>query len=82
MWILKAIINRAIHQMHAFKFVICHLAPHSFQVAQMFQAQQASTKCSSRSTRPRAMSPGDQALLKGQYDMDKIIVELPKFLLF
>ena len=79
----KSIIHRAIRLMHASQFAICHLAPHIFQCAQMFQAQQASTKGSSRSARPRAMSSVLQALLSTRlYVKDKIIMEFPKFVWF
>ena len=75
--------NRAIRLMHALKFVICHLAPHILPGAPMFQAQLASTKTSTRRTRPRAMSLGHLELqAKSQYVMDKVIVEFPKFLWF
>ena len=81
MWFSKAIIHRAIRLMHASQFAICLLAPHICSTAPMSQAQQASTKGSSRSTRPRAMSPHHQALQSTrQYVMDKVMVELQKLL--
>ena len=49
MWFSKAIIHCAICMMHASQFAICHLAPHSFQGAQMFQAQKAPIEAAGRS---------------------------------
>ena len=80
MWFSKAMIHCAIRLMHVSQFAMCHLAPNICSSAPMFQAQEASTRCFSQSTRPRAMSPGNQALqLTHQYVMDKVMVEFPKF---
>ena len=62
-------------------FVTWH--PTFFLCAQMFHAQQDSTKGSSRSSRPRLMSSDHQALQSTcQYVKDKIMVKFPKFLWF
>ena len=86
MWFSKAIIHRAIHLMHATQFAISNHAPNIFPSALMFQAQQVSknnNNNSSRSTSPRAMPPGHQALQSTrQYVTDKVVVEFPKLLWF
>ena len=66
--------------MRVSEFAICHLAPNIFPNAQMFQAQQASTIGFNQSTKPRAMSPGNQALQSTrQYIMYKIILKVTNF---
>ena len=49
MWVLEAIIYRAIRLMHASQFVICYLAYHIMAQAQMFTAEQARIERSSHS---------------------------------
>ena len=80
MWFSKAIIHCAIRLMHISQFAISHLAPNIVPSAPMFQAQQASTRNFSLSTRPRAMTAGHQALQSTrQYVMDKVMLEFPNF---
>ena len=80
MWFSKAINHCAIRLMHVSQFAHCHLALNILPSAPMFQAQQASTRGFSQSIKPRAMSPGHQALQSTrQYVMDKIMVEFPNF---